>query len=95
MITTNVLARGFDMSTVSLVVNYDLPRLPSGKTDYDTYLHRVGRTGRFGRAGVAISFVHDTATWREAIDIQNHFGVPLHWVPGDDIDVSNNYLHRL
>lgn len=59
LITTNVLARGIDIPTVSMVVNYDLPTLANGQADPATYIHRIGRTGRFGRKGVAISFVHD------------------------------------
>lgn len=58
MLTTNVLARGVDVPAVSLVVNYDIPTLGySREPDPDTYLHRIGRTGRFGRRGVAINLV--------------------------------------
>lgn len=58
MITTNVLARGVDVPAVSLVVNYDMPTLGSSiQADPDTYLHRIGRTGRFGRRGVAINLI--------------------------------------
>lgn len=51
LITTDVWARGIDVQQVSLVVNYDLP------PKYELYLHRIGRSGRFGRKGVAIAFV--------------------------------------
>jgi len=51
LITTDLLARGIDVQQVSLVINYDLPRNP------ENYLHRIGRSGRFGRKGVAINFV--------------------------------------
>lgn len=51
LITTDILARGIDVQQVSLVINYDLP------SDVETYVHRVGRTTRFQRNGVAISFV--------------------------------------
>merc|ERR1719473_1870323 len=51
LITTDLLARGIDVQQVSLVINYDLPAQP------DNYLHRIGRSGRFGRKGVAINFV--------------------------------------
>ena len=43
---------------VSLVVNFDLPLTKDGDPDFDTYLHRVGRTGRFGRSGVAIDLIN-------------------------------------
>lgn len=58
LLTTNVLARGVDVPAVSLVVNYDIPTMGySREADPDTYLHRIGRTGRFGRRGVAINLV--------------------------------------
>eukprot|EP00029_Vermamoeba_vermiformis_P012963 TRINITY_DN7901_c0_g1_i1.p1 TRINITY_DN7901_c0_g1~~TRINITY_DN7901_c0_g1_i1.p1 ORF type:complete len:400 (+),score=180.87 TRINITY_DN7901_c0_g1_i1:58-1257(+) len=51
MIVTDLWARGIDVSQVSLVINYDLP------INRENYLHRIGRSGRFGRKGVAINFV--------------------------------------
>lgn len=54
VITTDLLARGFDMPTIQLVINYDVPH--KGKNpEYETYLHRVGRAGRFGTPGVAVT----------------------------------------
>src|SRR3954463_9582502 len=51
LVATDVAARGLDVERVSHVVNYDIP------TDTESYVHRIGRTGRAGRPGVAISFV--------------------------------------
>ncbi|OVA10218.1 Helicase [Macleaya cordata] len=54
LISTDLLARGFDQSQVNVVVNYDLPvkhESPS-EPDYEVYLHRCGRAGRFGRKGI-------------------------------------------
>jgi translation initiation factor 4A len=51
LITSELLHRGNDVGQVSLVINYDLP------TNRETYIHRIGRGGRFGRKGVAINFV--------------------------------------
>jgi len=51
LITTDLLARGIDVQRVSVVINYDLP------IEKETYLHRIGRSGRFGRRGLAINFV--------------------------------------
>jgi superfamily II DNA/RNA helicase len=51
LITTDMLARGIDVQQVSLVINYDLP------LNRESYIHRIGRSGRFGRKGVAINFV--------------------------------------
>jgi translation initiation factor 4A len=51
LITTDLLARGIDVHSVSLVINYDLP------INRENYIHRIGRSGRFGRKGTAINFV--------------------------------------
>ena len=51
LISTNVLARGFHVRQINLVVNFDMPG------DLESYIHRVGRSGRYGRKGLAISFV--------------------------------------
>lgn len=51
LVATDVAARGIDVNDVSLVVNYQLPN------DFDTYIHRVGRTGRAGKTGIAYTFV--------------------------------------
>lgn len=61
LITTDLLARGIDVQQVSLVINYDLPG------NRENYIHRIGRSGRFGRKGVAINFVtnEDVRAMRE------------------------------
>mmetsp|Transcript_7118 Transcript_7118/g.18235 ORF Transcript_7118/g.18235 Transcript_7118/m.18235 type:complete len:462 (-) Transcript_7118:164-1549(-) len=59
LVTTNVLSRGIDVPAVTLVINYDMPVRKGGTSDPDTYLHRVGRTGRFGRKGSALNMIHD------------------------------------
>jgi len=51
LITTDLLCRGIDIQQVSLVINYDLP------LNKEKYIHRIGRSGRFGRKGVAVNFV--------------------------------------
>jgi ATP-dependent RNA helicase DDX19/DBP5 len=67
LITTNVLARGIDVQTVTMVINYDIPDKPAPGRGYvpdaETFLHRVGRTGRFGKVGVALTLVHDKRSW--------------------------------
>jgi ATP-dependent RNA helicase DDX19/DBP5 len=59
LISTNVLARGIDVLEVTMVVNYDLPLTRENTPDFETYIHRIGRTGRFGKPGVAINLVHN------------------------------------
>ncbi|CAG2172320.1 unnamed protein product, partial [Oppiella nova] len=54
LIATNVMARGIDVEQVTVVVNYDLPiNVETREVDKETYLHRIGRTGRFGKEGLA------------------------------------------
>jgi ATP-dependent RNA helicase DeaD len=70
LVATDVAARGLDISTVTLVVNYDVPTSP------DTYVHRIGRTGRVGRSGRAITFVENRQK-RELEAIERHIGTSV------------------
>ncbi|KAJ5425764.1 hypothetical protein N7465_000834 [Penicillium sp. CMV-2018d] len=99
LITTNVLARGIDVSTVSLVVNYDIPEeYSSGQRtntpDYQTYLHRIGRTGRFGRIGVAISFVSNRNEWEMLRKIQEHFQCVIDRIDTSDWDEVEDMIKK-
>lgn len=51
IVATNVLARGIDIKDVSMIVNYDVPN------NTDDYIHRIGRTGRYDKSGIAVTFV--------------------------------------
>jgi translation initiation factor 4A len=62
LITTDLLCRGIDVQQVSLVINYDFPR------EIESYLHRIGRGGRFGRKGYAVNFVVKRGDRRESRD---------------------------
>ena len=53
LLSTDLLSRGIDIQQLSLVINFDLPR------SKETYIHRIGRSGRYGRKGVAINLVTD------------------------------------
>lgn len=86
LITTNVIARGIDVLQVNMVVNYDMPTDGNGKPDPETYLHRIGRTGRFGRLGVSVNFVHDRRSFEEMKAIQDFLGRPMTRVPTDDLE---------
>lgn len=76
LISTDLLARGIDVQQVSLVVNYDLP------PNTENYLHRIGRSGRFGRKGVAINFVtsRDARTLK---DIERYYQTQIEELPAD------------
>jgi len=76
LISTDLLARGIDVQQVSLVINYELP------TNKENYIHRIGRSGRFGRKGVAINIVGpDEVTMLK--DIEKHYGTHIDSLPED------------
>lgn len=86
LVATDVAARGLDVTGISHVINFDLPRFA------EDYVHRIGRTGRAGVNGVAISFV--SASERAYLDkIERFIGskVPVHTIPGLEPMTS---LHR-
>uniref|UniRef100_A0A0G4FQE9 RNA helicase n=1 Tax=Chromera velia CCMP2878 TaxID=1169474 RepID=A0A0G4FQE9_9ALVE len=74
LITTDLLARGIDVQQVSLVINYDLP------ISMENYLHRIGRSGRFGRKGVAINFVTGT-DMRNLKEIEKYYHTQIEEMP--------------
>ncbi len=75
LVATDVAARGIDVDGITHVVNYDLPEEP------DSYVHRIGRTGRAGNEGVAISFCTNGQR-RELRDIEDYIGQPIPLAPG-------------
>jgi len=80
LISTDLLARGIDVQQVSLVINYDLP------PNMENYLHRIGRSGRFGRKGVAINFVTNTDV-RAMKDIEKFYHTQIEEMPMDIADL--------
>merc|ERR1712151_889646 len=80
LITTDLLARGIDVQQVSLVINHDFPPRP------ENYLHRIGRSGRFGRKGVAITFVteEDGAALQK---IQKFYSTIIEELPSNIVDL--------
>ncbi|CAO3589999.1 unnamed protein product [Absidia cylindrospora] len=95
LITTNVIARGIDILQVTLVINYDLPVDRAENPDYEAYLHRIGRTGRFGRTGVSINFVHNKETWEKMAMIEQHFKRSIELIPTDDWEQVEKKLKRV
>mmetsp|Transcript_18139 Transcript_18139/g.25094 ORF Transcript_18139/g.25094 Transcript_18139/m.25094 type:complete len:412 (-) Transcript_18139:315-1550(-) len=80
LITTDLLSRGIDVQQVSLVINYDLPTQP------ENYLHRIGRSGRFGRKGVAINFVNKEEE-RMLMEIQRFYNTTVEELPSNVADL--------
>jgi translation initiation factor 4A len=76
LISSNLTARGVDIQQVNTVINFDIPRTP------ELYLHRIGRSGRWGRKGVAINFVtkHDIFNMKS---IEKHFKIDIQEFPAD------------
>lgn len=66
---------GIDVEQVSLVVNFDLPVDMDGNADNETYLHRIGRTGRFGRRGFAVNMVDSKHSMDIINQIEMHFSM--------------------
>ena len=81
IVTTNLFSRGIDIERVNVVINYDMP-----ESD-DTYLHRVGRAGRYGTKGIAISFVTTPDEKETLKTIQERFVVQIEDLP-EKIDES-------
>ena len=74
LISTDLLSRGIDIQQVSLVINYDIPK------NIESYIHRIGRSGRFGRKGVAINFItrFDIQQMRE---IEKYYSTQIQELP--------------
>lgn len=86
LITTNVLSRGIDVEQVTIVVNFDLPVDMEGRADCETYLHRIGRTGRFGKSGLAINLVDSERAMVVCQDIEAHFGKKIAKLDAENCD---------
>jgi len=81
LLTTDLLARGIDVPQVNLVICYDLP------TDKETYIHRIGRCGRFGKKGVSISFIKMTDPYDTKLlsRMKHSYNIDINEIP-DNID---------
>ena len=76
LISSNVTARGIDIQQVSTVINFDIPK------DIHTYLHRIGRSGRWGRKGMGINFV-TRRDFRKIKDIEQYYSTEIRELPSD------------
>jgi superfamily II DNA/RNA helicase len=76
MICTDMLSRGIDVQQVSLVINYELP------TQRESYIHRIGRSGRFGRKGVTINLVCPDEV-RQKDEIEKYYTIKIEPLPQD------------
>lgn len=80
LISTDIAARGIDIQNLSTVVNYDLPRSPVG------YIHRIGRTGRAGSKGIAVSFVdHSDQAFFTVIEKRTKLQLDREQIPGFEL----------
>ncbi|KAJ3575904.1 hypothetical protein NP233_g779 [Leucocoprinus birnbaumii] len=87
LVATDIFGRGIDVERVNIVVNYDCP------PDADSYLHRVGRAGRFGTKGLAITFVTSESDQQVMTAIQSRFEVAVPELP-DHIDPASYIFAR-
>ncbi|KAJ0639364.1 putative RNA helicase [Helianthus annuus] len=81
LVATDLVGRGIDIERVNIVINYDMP------DSADTYLHRVGRAGRFGTKGLAITFVASASDSDVLNQVQERFEVDIKELP-EQIDTS-------
>ena len=79
LISTDLLARGIDIQSVSMVINYDLPYIK------ENYIHRIGRTGRYGRKGVAINFINDQDV-ESLKNIERYYDTQIEEMPANFTD---------
>lgn len=75
LVTTDLLSRGIDVQQVSLVINFDIPKFK------DSYIHRIGRTGRYGRKGCAINFICGEDDIKNLNEIENFYNTKINELP--------------
>ena len=79
LLSTDLLSRGIDIQQLSLVINFDLPR------SKETYIHRIGRSGRYGRKGVAINFVSEREL-ENLDDLKKYYNTQIEEMPQNIVD---------
>lgn len=76
MVSSDLFTRGIDVPTINVVINFDFP------SSAETYLHRVGRSGRFGHLGLAVNFITDKDK-NNLIRIERELGTLIEPIPKD------------
>ena len=80
LFATDLVSRGLDIDDISCVVNYDLPRSPAD------YIHRIGRTGRAGKSGLAVTFIgHEEKDHFKLIEKRSHIKLDREQIPGFEL----------
>ena len=82
LLSTDLLSRGIDIQQLSLVINFDLPK------NKETYIHRIGRSGRYGRKGVSINFV-TTDELPYLKEIETYYNTKIEAMPQNLADYLN------
>ena len=76
LIATDIVARGIDIQQVSIIINYDFPK------NYNTYIHRIGRSGRYGRMGTALNIV-DNNELKNMKECEAKYNTKIEYLPSD------------
>ena len=85
LVCTDLLARGIDVQDITLVINFDIP-LYDDNINYNTFLHRAGRTGRMGRKGVSFTFYENEEELKKLHVIEERFNMKVSLLSMDKID---------
>lgn len=95
LVCTDVLARGIDVLQVSLVVNFDLPHDGQGNVSPETYLHRIGRSARYGAPGIAVNFVYDEKTKEDLQIIESTYKRPIKELRVEELESLDSMLKQI
>jgi len=82
LLSTDLLARGIDVQQLNLVINYDLPK------SKETYVHRIGRSGRYGRKGVAINLINERELYY-LNELEQHYNITIDDLPQNVNQILN------
>ena len=82
LLSTDLLARGIDVQQLNLVINFDLPK------SKETYVHRIGRSGRYGRKGVAINLINERELYY-LNELEQHYNVTIEDLPQNVNQILN------